>query len=187
MEDSNQQLEIEIKLPVHDAAETRAKLRSLGFDEQKRVFEVNLVFDTPEGLLRRKGELLRLRLAAHHANLTFKGPAAIGRYKVREEIETEVADGAALHTIFERLGFQVVFRYEKYRTCFSKSGEPGHIYLDETPIGCFLELEGPADWIDRVAASLGYTPQHYITRNYGELFEEYKDKHQLETNWMVFG
>jgi len=52
------------------------------------------------------------------------------------------------------------FRYEKYRTTFrlpdSNAWANGLlIELDETPIGTFVELEGPAAAIDRAAEELG--------------------------------
>jgi adenylate cyclase class 2 len=44
--------------------------------------------------------------------------------------------------------------------------------LDETPIGVFLELEGPPDWIDRAAGELGFKEDNYITASYGALYIE---------------
>jgi len=41
--------------------------------------------------------------------------------------------------------------------------------LDETPLGVFLELEGPARWIDRTARALGFSESDYITDSYAEL------------------
>ena len=41
---------------------------------------------------------------------------------------------------------------------------------DETPIGNYLELEGPKGWIDAVAAQLGYRRQDYITESYVRLY-----------------
>jgi len=77
-------------------------------------------------------------------------------HKVREEIELEVSDAKALATIFEGLGMSRWFQYEKFRTTFglraSNAWAAGLlIELDETPIGVFLELEGPANAIDRAA------------------------------------
>jgi len=44
--------------------------------------------------------------------------------------------------------------------------------LDETPIGTYLELEGPGRWIDRTARQLGYRPEDYITQSYVALLVE---------------
>jgi adenylate cyclase, class 2 len=104
-------------------------------------------------------------------------PVGDGPHKVREEIEMEVTDAAKLRAIFEGLGMNGWFRYEKYRTTFrlpaSKAWARGLlIELDETPIGTFVELEGPAAAIDRAAAELGYSKRDYVLKNYLSLYVE---------------
>jgi adenylate cyclase class 2 len=97
-----------------------------------------------------------------------------GRYKSREEIEFDVSDAEAfLHTL-ERLGYTGRFRYEKQRAKFARPDEPGIVTIDETPIGVFMELEGPADWIDQTAAGLGFSPADYMTASYASLYGEYR-------------
>jgi adenylate cyclase class IV len=75
-----------------------------------------------------------------------------------------------LEAILFSLGFVRGFRYEKYRTTFRSGFEPGLITFDETPAGEFLELEGPADWIDATAVELGYSAADYITDSYAKLW-----------------
>jgi adenylate cyclase class 2 len=121
--------------------------------------------------------------------LTFKRPTAqqlaaptdrypsFGSHKVREEIEAEVTDSANLIKIFEGLGMRGWFHYEKYRTTYqlpaAKSWARGLlIELDETPIGTFVELEGPPHAIDRAATELGYAKRNYILTNYLALYAE---------------
>jgi adenylate cyclase, class 2 len=166
-----------------------------------RVHESNVILDTPEGGLAKHGQLLRIRTETPEAKskkgkstpaqrtvLTFKRPpvgvaATVGHaherrlHKVREEIEVEVADGTVLAKIFEGLGMSGWFRYEKYRTTFrlplSTNWAKGLlIELDETPIGTFVELEGPPAAIDRAAQELGYTRRDYVLRNYLTLYVE---------------
>lgn len=179
--------EVEIKLRLDDLEAARRLLRRAGFRvRRRRVFESNLVFDTPELALRRAGKLLRLRVAGGRKLLTYKGPAQPGRHKRREEIELDVSDPQALALIFERLGLRAVFRYEKYRTELARPGEPGLITLDETPIGNFLELEGPPEWIDSTARELGFTAADYITASYGRLFADYAARQAGAPSDMVF-
>ena len=134
--------ETEIKLALADVKTGRALLRDAGFRvTRRRVFERNDVFDTPECALRKGGALLRVRQAGRAITLTYKGPAAVSRYKSREELETRVPDAASIAAIFERLGFRPIFRYEKYRTEYGHPEGGGVATLDETPIGVFMELE----------------------------------------------
>jgi len=54
--------EIEIKLAVTDIAAVERRLAALGARRGPRMHEVNSVFDTPDARLRRRGQLLRLRV-----------------------------------------------------------------------------------------------------------------------------
>lgn len=166
-----------------------------------RVHEENVIFDTPQGGLAKHGQLLRIRTETADVRrsarktamksrvvLTFKrpvtrptasepNPVPHGLHKVREEIEMEVGDSAKLVEIFEGLGMSGWFRYEKYRTTFrlpaSKEWARGLlIEMDETPIGTFVELEGPAAAIDRAAVELGYSKRDYVLKNYLTLYVE---------------
>jgi adenylate cyclase class 2 len=165
--------EIEIKLPLSGAADGRRRLRQAGFRvARRRVFESNVLFDTPERSLRARGLLVRLRTAGTRTVLTFKGRAVPGKHKIREEIETELNGGPALAEILQRLGYRPSFRYEKYRTEYAQPDGPERAMLDETPVGVFLELEGPPRWIDRMARRLGFTEAGYITASYAELHRQ---------------
>ena len=124
--------------------------------------------------MRQSGRLLRLRSAGGRWTVTYKGPADQATHKSREEIETDVSDGPAFAQILAALGYQPSFAYEKFRTTFAIAGEEGIVTLDETPIGDFLELEGPGYWIDQTALRLGFEPADYITSSYPVLYEEYR-------------
>jgi adenylate cyclase, class 2 len=179
-----------------------------------RVHEENIVFDTPQSTLAGRDQLLRVRTETPVAPgesrrngskprviLTFKRPidwpqdgsAAVppGLYKVREEIEVELTDAANLIRIIEGLGMTGWFRYEKYRTTYrlpdSEAWAAGLlIELDETPIGTFVELEGPATSIDRAAEALGFSKQDYVLTNYlGLYLEDCRRKGEKPSN-MVF-
>lgn len=181
--------EIEVKLRLQDAERAVAILLANGFlVVQPRAFEANEIFDTPERALRAQRRLLRLREFAGAATFTYKGTPETGHYKSREELETEVSDPGALRQILERLGLQLCFRYEKYRTIYQRSGEAaGLVVLDETPIGMWLELEGQPQWIDDTAALLGFTVQQYVTESYGGLWLRYCEEHAIDRPNMVFG
>lgn len=181
-------LETEIKLRLDDAASTRRELARLGFSiVKRRVFETNTIFDTPGGVLRRERKLLRLRQAGRRHTIAFKGsPLAGKRHKSREELESEFANPVGMRRILEGLGYRPVFRYEKYRTEYSQPDRIGSAMLDQTPIGDFLELEGPPRWIDRTARSLGRRPADYITASYGSLYLEHCKAAGIEPTGMIF-
>jgi adenylate cyclase, class 2 len=179
--------EVEIKLLLASAEQGRGLLRRVGFRvRRRRVFECNTVFDTPEGGLRARGLLLRLRHVRSRTLLTFKGLAVEGKHKSRQEIETVVPDSATFEAIFAGLGYVPVFRYEKYRTEYGGPDNRGVVTLDETPIGVYLELEGTPGWIDRTARLLGFSEEHYITNSYGDLYSSFCRRKVLRPQDMVF-
>lgn len=179
--------ENEIKLAVSDVEVGRSLLASNGFKiSRERVFEANVIYDNESGGLRAAGSLVRLRQSGDRAVLTYKGPAEPARHKLRPETEVDVSDFSAMAAILSHLGLKPRFRYEKYRTEFRRGNEPGQVTLDETPIGTFFELEGPADWIDSVAAQLGFGADQYILLSYSTLFLQYCEEQRSTSPDMVF-
>lgn len=164
--------EIEIKLRLNgNLTEIRTSLRELGFRVSKsRVHESNVLLDTPNGALRSHGKLIRVRRVGVRSVLTYKGPSELGKYKKRHEIEVPLPDAFGVERILNEIGYRPIFRYEKFRTEYSKSPAPGKVLLDETPIGNYLEIEGSPRWIDRTARLLGFSTSDYITRSYGYLY-----------------
>jgi adenylate cyclase class 2 len=170
---SSSHRETEIKLRV-EARRARSLLRRHGFRVTRpRVFESNIVYDTPDHALRRRGCLLRLRRAGARITLTFKGPATSLKHKSREELESRVPGFELFDRIIQAIGFEPAFRYEKFRTEYSLSRGTGTVTLDVTPIGDFLEVEGKPEWIDRIATMLGFRESDYITASYASLYTEH--------------
>lgn len=73
-----------------------------------------------------------------------------------------------MQAVLRGLGLEPRFRYQKYREAWSHEGL--EIVVDETPIGCFLELEGEPEAIHRVAEALGYGRDDYVLESYVTLF-----------------
>jgi adenylate cyclase, class 2 len=177
--------EVEIKFALNDVAAMEAALSQLGFRRKTtRTHEINTLFDLPGNTLRQRGELLRLRKYGEEWVLTHKAPGASGKHKTRAELETRLDNGEQMELILRALGFSPTFRYEKFRTEWAD--DAGHVVLDETPIGNFGEIEGPADWIDRTADALGIRESHYITDSYGQLFAKWKAQKQSPAEEMTF-
>jgi adenylate cyclase class 2 len=182
-------VEIEVKFRVEDATALDAKLRDAGFRcVTPRTFERNVLYDTADRRLRREQAILRIRKYGERWVLTHKclpkdhDPQA--RHKHRIETETEIADGEALGAVFEQLGYQPAFAYEKWRTEYSDP--TGHCVLDETPIGVFAELEGPEEWIDAMASRLGLDPTSLMTLSYGRLFDQWKQETGSSASELTF-
>src|SRR5689334_8365577 len=126
--------EVEIKFSVADVSVLEEKLRSLGFDlETPSTHELNTLYDTSDGKLRKSGQLLRLRQYGDKWTLTHKARGRKGIHKTREETETQVADGQGMHSMLLALGYLPAFQYEKFRAEWSDA--EGHVVVDRTPIG----------------------------------------------------
>jgi adenylate cyclase, class 2 len=191
--------EIEVKVRIADKRRLSGQLARLKAKVIcPRVHEMNTLYDTPDGSLSRRGQMLRLRVErpAHgkravragkagssqsefSALLTLKGPSKgqkgsrPGLYKIREESELRISDTGEALAILEALGVRPWFRYEKFRTAFELPRMRGlKLALDETPVGLFLELEGPREEINRAAELLGFARSGYINKSYGALFME---------------
>jgi adenylate cyclase class 2 len=180
-------LEVEVKLPVEDLTAVLARIRAAGYQEiESRSFEANVLYDTEAQELRGKQQALRIREYRGEAILTFKGKPLPGKHKQREELETMVGDARVLATLLERLGYQPIFRYEKFRSVFGKADEAGVITVDETPLGAYLELEGNAAWIDATALELGYGPGDYVTASYATIYLEHCRRNGIAPTHFVF-
>jgi len=60
------------------------------------------------------------------------------------------------------------------------------IEVDETPVGTYVELEGPPEAIDRAAGELGYARRDYLLKNYLTLYAEDCRRRGVTPGNMVF-
>jgi adenylate cyclase class 2 len=177
--------EVEIKFRIGDPKALMRALTRSGFRLlTPSTHEMNALYDLPGQKLRKRGELLRLRQYGKRWVLTHKSKGMAGRHKVRVERETGVESGEQMDAILRALGYAPTFRYEKYRAEWSDG--TGHIVVDETPLGNFGEIEGPARWIDRTAAQLGIAKTDYITETYADLFFTWKRRRRSAATEMTF-
>jgi adenylate cyclase class 2 len=177
--------EVEIKFRISDLKALTRALKRAGFKQITRsTQEMNSLYDLPGQQLRKRGELLRLRKYGDIWVLTHKSKGKPGRHKVRVELETCVEKGEQMDAILRALSFAPTFRYEKFRAEWSDG--IGHAVIDETPIGNFGELEGPARWIDRTARALGIAASDYMTQTYADLFFTWKRATSSPAQEMTF-
>jgi adenylate cyclase class 2 len=182
-------IETEVKIRLADAARAKQRLENAKFSVTvPRRLESNTLYDTTDLKLKRGQMLLRLRQVGSDSIITWKGPSIPGQHKIRPELETKVASLETFDQILRALGYEPIFRYEKYRTEFKQESPAptGVVTLDETPIGDFFELEGPAEWIDQTAGLLGFDHRSYVLASYGRLYLDHCAANGLEPKNMVF-
>ena len=178
-------LEREIKLRFDGPASARAAVVAAGaVPLRPRRMQSDALFDTEEGILSARRQVLRVRVEEGHSFVTFKSPAPHPTMKLREELETGVADGGLLVAILERSGFRIWFRYEKYREEYSLGDVV--VAIDETPIGTFVELEGSDHGIAAAASGLDRRPADYILESYRSLFVRFCEERGRKASDMVF-
>jgi adenylate cyclase, class 2 len=165
-------LEAEVKL----ACDNLDRLRDAGLEldiVEPRHFEDNWLLDRADKTLLTQGQALRIRFARDTGWITFKGPVRDGDsvVKVREEIEIETTAPERAIELFERLGFQRSFRYQKHRTVYrlNVEGRELKVVFDETPIGNFIEIEGNESTVARVFEASGFSAGDVIRESYPEL------------------
>jgi adenylate cyclase class 2 len=162
-------LEREIKLRFDDPAAARSAVLQAGATPlRSRRLQEDCLLDTADERLRRRRCVLRIRLESGKSLITFKGPVQPSLMKLREELETIVADGPVLLAVLENLGYRVWFRYQKYREEFAL--EDVIVAIDETPVGTFVEIEGGNRGIADLAGALGRGPADYLLDSYRRLY-----------------
>ena len=165
-------LETELKLRIPTTAPFYPLLQSLGFQEVTVAQpEISTLWDRNDEL-RTAGAALRTRRYAGQHRLTWKGPKVPDALlKIRPELETGIEDGETLEAILRTLGFEPVMRMEKVRALWRRTELEA--CLDETPFGCYLELEGEAQAIRVAMEGLGLAPDRAEPRSYPELYREH--------------
>lgn len=176
----NHRLETELKIPATDLDAVRdALVRHAATQTHTMAREVNILLDTVDDRLRRSGSILRLRTYGEQHLVTFKGPVKyLGKIKERPEYEVSCDDAGRMAELFQHLGFSAIARYEKYREAWL-FGEV-EVVLDHTPMGDFVEVEGPPETLNTTAVSLGLDPERAVRGSYLSLWSEYRTSHHGE-------
>ena len=166
------EVEREIKLPYDSPAVARRAVVEAGATPLRaRRLQNDCLLDRETEPLGDRQCTLRVRVDDDRAYVTFKGAPALGRTKVRDELETTVGNGELLLRLFEQLGFRVWFRYQKYREEFRRGDLV--IAVDESPIGTFVELEGSEEDILAMATTLGRPTSDFVLDSYLALFRKH--------------
>lgn len=179
-------IECELKIPVDGLDATRRRLVEARAEQlSDGQHEVNILFDSADGRLAASGQVLRVRRAGGRHILTFKGPASYdGAVKQRREIEFEIPSSEQISVVLHALGYAPRMRYEKQRESWMV-GEV-RVELDHTPMGDFIELEGPTESLEGTAHRLGLDPARAVAQSYISLWQAYRRDHPELGRDMVF-
>ncbi len=163
-------IETELKLRIPATGPFRSLLEAIGFHEVTTAQpEQSILWDRDDDL-RVQGSALRTRAYAGRFRLTWKGPKVPDALlKIRPEHETGIEDAAALEAILRALGYEPILRMEKLRSVWERAELEA--CLDETPFGCYLELEGEPQAIRAAMESLGLATDRAEPRSYPELYQ----------------
>lgn len=176
-------IESELKFPVEELGALRERLTELEAERlSPSALEDNWVMDS-DNALRDAHCLLRVRQDRNGAVVTWKGPATFdGPLKQREERECGIESAEAMITLFERLGYEVVHRYQKHREEWRLGGVK--VALDHTPMGNYVEFEG--DGAEKLAQRCGFSLERVERRSYLRLYIDYLHDHPEAPPNMVF-
>ncbi|MDK2789512.1 MAG: adenylate cyclase, class 2 [Methanothermococcus sp.] len=140
------EVEVKARLNEDEINELISKLLDMGFKRIEKKEEVDVYFNgidrdfsvTDEALRVRKS--LKMDTGQVKFYVTYKGPKLDNVSKTREEIEVTVDNGAAIHKIFEKLGFKPVKPIKKLREIYSKDDiEVSIDCVDD--VGSYVEFE----------------------------------------------
>lgn len=162
-------LETEVKLRIPSTLELAPRLEARGFSLEIPVQEERSVLWDRGTELLDQGCALRLRVHAGKATLTWKGRKVDDPVlKVRPELETPLEHPEAMEGILRALGYTPVLAMTKLRAVWRRADLVA--CLDETPFGCFLELEGEPEAIQAEMTALALGPELAELRSYPSLY-----------------
>jgi adenylate cyclase, class 2 len=176
--------EIEAKYRVADLAGVAAAVLRAGGSFVRSAVQTDRYYDTADGSLLRGDCGLRLRQTRAlggrakgksplPATLTYKGPRRRDcRAKSRPELETPVANSAAMDGVLRAVGLLPCLVIQKRRKTY-RLGQC-LVELDELPIlGRFVEIEGPSvRAIESAARGLGLAGEPPLKASYAHLASE---------------
>jgi len=165
-------IETEVKLRIPSTRELAPRLEALGFLPEVPAQRERSVLWDRAGELLAQGCALRVRTYGSGAWITWKGPKTKDAlFKIRPEVETAIASAGAMEAILQALGYRPVLAMEKTRALLRRGDLVA--CLDETPFGCYLELEGEPGAIREAMSNLGLGPELAELRSYPTLYLEH--------------
>ena len=173
-------MEIEAKILNIDPEKIINNLINIG---AVKIFDgviYTLFYDTPEGKLSKRKELLRLRRMGKEAILTYKRYVSNNSVKTREEYETKVGNLEKMDLILRSLGYQVTEKMSKKRVSYKTDSARVDIdvHLENYSfIPPLLEIEAKdEEAINKLARELGFLSTDLSTWDFFEVARHYLAK-----------
>ena len=180
-------IEKEIKIPI-DIETVKRILNNKEFKIEKNSLQRTIRMDTKNLDLEKRDIFLRVREDNKEKVITLKnkvhGKDNEGKITAREEYETEVGDTEIVKDILNILGFNKEWIMEKYRIEGKYKGIT--VTFDEVPFGVYMEIEGEGNQIEDICKELELDFSKRIVDTYTDLWNEYREKNNIEDENMVF-
>ncbi|MDA2935968.1 class IV adenylate cyclase [Patescibacteria group bacterium AH-259-L05] len=163
--------EVELKFKVNNFKSVRPKLRKLGARCMFKGMEHSYFFDTPNNMLNKKDQMLRIKKQDKYT-LTFKGPpySRDKKYKIKDEYEIVINDIKTAKEILKGLGFVQWLEYRKHREHWKL--KDAVVELDILENNYFVEIEAVKERINELAQLLKLDWNQSTTKNYIQILEE---------------
>ena len=162
--------ELKFKILKKDINKFKALIKEFGGALiMQRSLEETTMYDNPSGVLKAEDARLRLRGGAVNS-ISYK--RVLSREKIKQEIEfeSEVENLLELEKILNECGFSKKSGYQRYRTIW-KIGEV-KIFLDEFSFGSYVEIEGKAKEITKMAGKLNFNIEENLTGSYDGIYKD---------------
>lgn len=178
-------LEVELKFEI-ERKRIPSYINSLlkqGFSKtSERILEKTAMFDNQENLMQKTNGRLRLRLAGHNCELSYKRPIGSGKIKKEIEYEVSVSSCRVVRKILKEMGYHPTTFYERYRATFKNADTKIKVTLDEFPFATYLEIETDKDerkvW--KLSQSLGLDRRDNLVEPCDTLFTQWRISRNLK-------
>jgi len=171
-------LEVELKSAVDDVPRCRAALEDAGARIAYAGRLEDRRWDTYDRALAAKDHVLRVRVyrssSEVRAELDWKGPTRRdGRYKLREELGTNVSDADALNAMLVHLGYEVTIAIDREIVQYDLDGTM--IRFEHYPrMDDLVEVEGTPEQIERAIIVLGLPRDGFTTDRLPDFVRRYE-------------
>ena len=149
--------EVELKILEVNVREMHERLMRLGARKVEQGLVHEVAFDFPDGRIKKRDELFRIRKYRKRTEITYKTNSAHDKdFLDHDEYETVVEDFDTICKIMKLLGLKMVRDREKRRTSYVLGKVK--IEIDKYPtIPAYMEIEGSKKDIKDTLRRLGHS------------------------------